>query len=214
MTGSPAHAQSKTQVFGGYSYGTNNLQYGCECDPGLHGYGASFVYNFSSHVGLEGTFTGHNGTDTLEYYAPSSTQYGESDSAKQAIYTFTGGPRLSLPVGNFNLFTHFLVGGSHISETYSQTCTVPTGSDNDNCSLNVDKIYGTGFTFKTGGGLDWNHGAWGLRILEVDYLHSDLPVKDNPTSGGTGYNPETYDISGNSFEMLAGITFNFGGSTK
>jgi hypothetical protein len=209
MTGSAAHAQSKVQVFGGYSYGTNDLQYGCDCDPGLHGYAASFTYNLGPHVGLEGAFTGHNGTNTLYYEAPSDTEYGYNTYAKQNIYTYVGGPRLTLPVGNFSLYTHFLVGAAHLGETYSDVCTPPIGSDNS-CYSEVDKLAGTGFTFKTGGGVDWNHGAWGIRILEVNYLHTDASVKDNQVEDGTTYNPSTNDVSGDSFEMAAGVTFNFG----
>jgi Outer membrane protein beta-barrel domain len=213
LISSPAHAQSKINVFGGYSYGTNNVGYGCECDPGLHGYAASFTYNLAPHLGLEGTFSGHSGTTTVDSAAPSSEDTGFQDSVKQSIYTYTFGPRLSLPLGNFSVYTHFLVGATHMTENTSQVCLEST--DESGCyEPYYDNLKGNGFTFKTGGGVDWNHGAWGLRVLEVDYLHSDIPFSGTETESPSPAVAASFDSGVNSFEMAAGVTFNFGSSSK
>jgi hypothetical protein len=211
MTSGTTQAQSKFNVFGGYSYGTNNIEYGCECDPGLHGYAGSFTYNLAPHIGLEGAFTGHNGTNTIYNEPVSANNYQDTQTAKQGLYTYTFGPRFSLPEGNFSLFSHFLVGGTHLSETLTYICTPPTGSE-DTCTGDTNNVYGSGFAFKTGAGVDWNHGGWGIRILEVDYIHSDLYAKATETQSSTTYTPTSFDISGNSFELATGVTFNFGGS--
>jgi hypothetical protein len=209
-----ASAQSKFDAFGGYSYGTNSFTFNCDisfCDPGLHGYGGSFGYNFTPHVALEAAFTGHLGTPTTDSRPASATVNGFADTADQHLYTYTFGPRLSVPTGNFNLFTHFLVGAGHLSENATETCFQSNG-DGECFSTEKGTFKGSGFMMKTGGGVDWNHGGWGLRLLEVDYVHSQFPVTESFTGDSEG--PQTFQATGNMFELVTGITFHFGGSVK
>ena len=119
LAGSAAQAQdSRLQVFGGYSFATHSCFGTCVLDevkdPGLHGYTAAFVYNFNSHLGLEANFSGHNGTPTIEHDYPTPFGTGEIDKQNQNLYIYTFGPRLSIDVGDFSLFAHFLVGGTHV----------------------------------------------------------------------------------------------------
>jgi hypothetical protein len=203
----PANAQdSKVSVFGGYSFGTNNFFN--QFDPGLHGYALSAAYNFNKHIGLEANFSGHNGTSTIRFDAPALNNFGQNDVVSQDIYTYVFGPKLSLPVGNFSLFAHFLVGGSHFHQSDSNICT-PSGSSG--CFTNsFTRGSASGMAVKTGGGVDWNHGRWGIRILELDYVHSQAFGTATQTCSSCSGQPFSSDGSWSGVEMSTGVTFNFG----
>lgn len=214
LTGISAHAQSAGTIslFGGYSYMSNSWGNGCiaSCLGGattqLHGYTASAVYFFNNHIGLEANFDGHNGSPSIDNEQPTSTANGFTDNETQDLYTFTFGPKLALPVGNFSLFTHFLVGAAHGHEGFTDKC-LQSASGSTCGSPFSSSAHGTGFAFKTGGGVDWNHGRWGIRILEVDYVHPSIYVTE---TCNTCTQSESFGISGNNFELSTGVTFNFG----
>jgi Outer membrane protein beta-barrel domain len=212
LAGAPAQAQDgKVSLFGGYSYGTNN--FGCNsdfnCSPtGLHGYNASVTYNFNKHIGLEGNFSGHNGSSTTYSTPVTTTSNGYSEVISQDLYSYTFGPKLSLPVGNFSLFTHFLVGAAHVRVGDTYTCISSGGGT---CSKNVYNVHGNGMAFKTGGGVDWNHGRWGVRILEVDYLRDQISANETAScSNYTCTSPSSFTASANNFELSTGVIFHFG----
>ncbi|HYB60978.1 MAG TPA: hypothetical protein VEH50_05815 [Methylomirabilota bacterium] len=218
ITSAPAHAQDgKISLFAGYSFGTNNFY---SFDPTLHGYAADFAYNLNKHIGLEANFSGHNGTTTIYSFPATTDDNGYNDTLRQDIYAYTFGPRLSLPMGHFTLFTHFLVGGAHLHEGYTEKCTPATGEDEETCnyisgSTSIDYTSGSkgnGFAFKTGAGADWNHGFWGVRILEVDYVHAEVSTTENQTCTYACATPYKYTSSANNFELATGVTFNFGGA--
>lgn len=212
FAGVPAHAQDgKISIFGGYSFGTNNYY----SDPGLHGYAAAVVLNFNNHIGLEANFAGHNGTTTTYSESPTSADNGYSDVVRQDLYEYTFGPKLSLPLGHFSLFTHFLVGAARVHNGETDNCIPATGSESETCSTAYPYHYGShgnGFAFKTGGGVDWNHGHWGVRILEVDYVRTEVYPTETETCGGCTTYTYTYSEGENNFELATGITFNLGGS--
>src|SRR5580704_8589644 len=142
----PAHAQDmgKFSIFGGYSYGLNNLVsnncfFSDYCDSGsmgMHGYTAAVTYNFAKNIGIEANFSGHNGGGVTYSYTPTVNDNGYSESQNQDIYTYTFGPKITLPLGNFALFTHFLVGGMHADLGDAETCTSSTGGE-QTCSSYV-----------------------------------------------------------------------------
>ncbi len=207
FTGASAHAQDgKISLFGGYSFGTNTYYNG---DPGLHGYAASAVLNFNKHVGLEANFSGHNGT-TQVYSDSYSGDNTYTDVARQDLYALTFGPKLSIPVGHFSLFTHFLVGAARVHDGETETCTPTTGSEG--CSSSYPYQYsthGNGFAFKTGGGVDWNNGWWGVRILEVDYVRTEVYGTETQTCATCGgVSTYKFDSGINNFELATGFTFN------
>jgi hypothetical protein len=217
LSGGAAQAQSKMQVFGGYSYNSGGAnQYYCIeiCSPGTsnNGYAASYAYSFTPHIALEGAFSGYDGTTTPFSYAPGTIDsgYAVKDDAKKYFYTV--GPRLSYPVGDFSMFSHFLVGGAHIHETITETCTPSeNGCGTPNPLKETDS--GNGLAFKVGGGVDWNHGAWGIRLLELDYVRTQLNISG--TTNQPQYEPtfSTY-LPASSLQFAVGVTFNFGGSVK
>jgi hypothetical protein len=209
----PAHAQDnpegKITVFGGYSYGTNN--FGCDFDfgcssAGLHGYSAAVTYNFSKNIGLEANFSGHNGSSTVYSQAATVNTNGEKEATGQDLYSYTFGPKLTLPLGNFAIFTHFLVGAAHVHESAVDKCILATGGETSCFNTDYINVHGDGMAFKTGGGVDWNHGRWGIRILEVDYVRNQASV----TETCTGCNaPENFTIGANNFELSTGVKVNF-----
>jgi hypothetical protein len=207
-----AHAQDgKIGVFAGYSYGTSNFGCQFECaDQGLHGYSAAVTYGLNSHIGLEANFSGHNGSPNVFFEPASSTSNGESEPSTQDIYTYTFGPRITLPVGNFSLFTHFLVGGAHVHEGATDKCILATGGGTTCFNTESFIAHGNGMAFKTGAGLDWNRGHWGVRILEVDYLRSSLSTTSSESCSGCSNQPETFTVGANNFELSTGLTFHFG----
>jgi len=215
LAGVPARAQEgKSGVFVGYSYGTNNFY---NYDPGINGYAFSYWYNFNKHIGLEGSFSGHNGTDQIYYVAATADDDGYNENLRQDLYTYTFGPRISMPIGHFTVFTHFLVGANHIHEGYTETCTNATGEEEETCGSYWPENSGSkgyGFAFKTGAGVDYNHGLWGIRILEVDYVHGEAYSKENYSEGVPSdiLYSETYTYwgSSNDFELATGVTFTFG----
>jgi hypothetical protein len=199
----PAKAQdSKVSLFGGYSFGTNNV---AQNDPGLHGYALSAAYNFNKHIGLEANFSGHNGSTTIFFDQPLGSSNGEKRIDGEDIYTYVFGPKFSLPVGNFSLFTHILVGGSHAHEGEATTCVQATSGPT--CfTPTFTRGSGSGMAVKTGAGVDWNHGRWGIRILQVDYVHSTLYA----TIKCAGCETDSFDTSWSGVEMSTGVTLNFG----
>lgn len=210
--GSIAKAQdSKMDVFGGYSFATGNCFNACDIDdPGFHGYALAYAYNLNRHIALEANFSGHNGTETTYSYAPTTDSTGYQYQSNVNIYTYTFGPRFSIPVGSFTLFSHILVGAAHLNSTETDTCLPATGSDEEGCG-NPSKYHyvynGSGFATKIGGGVNWNHKRWGIRILEADFVHGEVSTKER-YDGGNSYQ---YVSSGSGFELATGVTFNFGG---
>ena len=216
LTGIAAHAQdtSKMSLFAGYAYLNNNWGNGCiaACLLGgpstqLHGYSASVAYNFNNHIGMEANFAGHNGSPTLFYTPATATLNGSTQTEAQDFYTYTFGPKITQPIGKFALFGHFLVGAAHGHESFTDTCLQSSGSGSTCSSPFTSSSHGNGFAFKTGAGADWNHGLWGIRILEVDYVHASTYVTET-TSGSQ--QPTSFSISGNNFELSTGVTFHFG----
>lgn len=215
LSGISAQAQDtgKISLFGGYSYMSNSWGNGCfaACigagTTNLHGYSASAVYSFNNHIGLEANFAGHNGSPTVINEPAVSSSNGYTEVETQDLYTLTFGPKLALPVGNFSIFTHFLVGVAHGHEGFTDTCLQATGGGTCYTTY-ATSAKGTGFAYKTGGGVDWNHGHWGIRILEVDYIHPSIFVTE---SCNTCTQLQSFSISGNNFELSTGVTFNFGG---
>jgi opacity protein-like surface antigen len=213
MTGSAAHAQGKIQIFGGYAYGgaSGNNDYYCDytCTEGFarQGFAVSAAYNFSTHIGLEGEFDRFSGNETL--YAQGAGYYeGETEKDNGSSYLYTFGPRLTYPVGSFALYTHVLVGGAHVHDNLADTCFPGTGEGCGSPNPETANISGNGMALKIGGGVDWNHGVWGIRIVQVDYIHSQLSLggSDNEVYQPTfsSYGPSS------SLQVAAGVIINLG----
>ena len=172
---------------------------------GLHGYTVAGSYAFTNHLGIEADFAGNNGSPTIFSAPVTATANGQVETEGQDFYTYTFGPILTLPVGNFSLFTHFLVGGVHGHESFTDKCIQSAGAGT--CfTTSTSDAHGNGFAFKTGGGVDWNHGHWGIRILEVDFVHANTFVTE--LCGGCTQ-LQSFGITADDFALATGFTFNF-----
>ena len=68
-----------------------------------------------------------------------------------------------------------------LTKAFPMLCLHLTGSTAGACPVGIGfatSASGNGFALKTGGGVDWNHGRWGIRILEVDYVHTSTRVSE------------------------------------
>lgn len=218
-----AQDNGKISVFAGYSWTTNNIDSSIEnfaeeypgATTGLSGYTASAVYNFTNNVGLEANFDGHNGSPTVYSCTSAESDCNDGDTSetyqlRQDLYTYTFGPKFTAPVGNWAIWGHVLVGGVHAHEGFSDhECYTEEGSlGSDPCEVDYSgRAAGNGFALKAGGGLDWNHGHWGIRLVEVDYVHLSVSA-----TGQYDYYPASYKfpVSANNVEVATGILFNFG----
>jgi hypothetical protein len=189
----PAEAQG-LDVFGGYSYELNNTNVSA-VDPGVHGYNLAVTANLNRHIGIEANFAGHNGRSTV--YSDAT----ETDTVFTDNYTYTFGPKLTQPVGNFDIYTHFLVGAMQAHEGESDICTASY-----TCSV-TGSAHGTGFGFVTGGGVDWFHGHWGIRILEVDYVRGE-PNFTSASSNSANVVTAPGEVS--DFRLATGVIWRFG----
>src|ERR1700722_11132499 len=91
---------AKIDLFGGYSYGTNNLgcnlSFGCE-SVGVNGDSAAAACHFNKFVGLEANFSGHNGILTTFSIPSTASTNAEKNTLSHNIYNYPFGPNLSLP---------------------------------------------------------------------------------------------------------------------
>ncbi|HWZ50865.1 MAG TPA: OmpA family protein [Granulicella sp.] len=177
---------SRVDAFAGFSYfGTKSpLQPGgmqfSSINEGAIG---SVAYYFSKYVGGEVVVTAH----------PNGTNDG--------MYSFSGGPIFRVPMQNFQLFGHGLVGGVRL---------LGPNSDAPATSFHNNWNWGVGLT--AGGGMDYdlpffNH-KFSLRLFEADYryLHDDFgPYTPPPTAGNGGGRANI-----NGVELSSGIVMHFG----
>jgi hypothetical protein len=216
LGGSTARAQdggSKFDFSADYSYISHSVTSSfcggesfAECfDPGLQGAKIAAVWNVSRHVGVECNLAYHAGTHTI--FSDSETgSFTDTTRQRDNVTTYLCGPKVTEPVGNFELFTHFLAGGMHVSEGGV------TSDSGDGTFTQETAFNGTLFGMEVGGGVDWVHHHWGIRLLEVDYVHGTGTVKGRCTisCGSTG--EQVVGIgSANDIQIAMGVNFRFGG---
>jgi hypothetical protein len=154
----PATAQDKFEVFGGYEYLHNGnvtvdgvTQQGSS--QGYNGWNAAATYKLNRLIGVEGDFSG---------------TYATNSGVNLHVYTYTGGPVVSIPAPIIRPFVHALFGGMQL-----------TGSA-DGVSTTFN-----GFTTMFGGGVDAkvNH-FLAIRLGQVDWLYYHFGSK---TIAGTPF---------------------------
>jgi opacity protein-like surface antigen len=113
--------------------------------------------------------------------------YATIDGVSGHIYTYTGGPVLSLRVSRINPFVHALFGGVHL-----------TGSES---GVSVSR---TGFTTMVGGGVDFKAAPFiSIRVIDVDWLYYHF---GSTTIAGTSV--PSFSQS-NNVRITAGVVFRF-----
>ncbi len=176
---------SRVDVFTGFSYfGTHSplnpsgVQYS-SANLGAIGSGA---YYANKYFGGEAIFTAH------------------PDGTNDSLYTVGGGPIVRLPMQNFTVFAHGLVGGARL---------LGPNSDAPNTFFHNPYKWGVGLT--AGGGMDYAlpffNNRFSLRLFEADYryVHADFGPYEAPGQGGTGGRANL-----NGVELSTGIVTHFG----
>jgi outer membrane protein OmpA-like peptidoglycan-associated protein len=177
---------SRLDIFMGYSYyGAHgqvtpaNIRYS-SIDEGAILSGA---YYFNKYVGGEVDSTYH------------------PDGQNDGMYSVQAGPIFRVPLDNFTLFAHGLVGAANLG-----------GPNSDAPATFEHEPYRWGASLTVGGGMDydipfWNH-RFGLRLFQADYkyIHDDYgPAATIPVSGVLGGRA---NLSG--VELSSGILVHFG----
>jgi hypothetical protein len=165
-----SHAQSKFELYGGYSYlrpamsqTEADLCTGPVCPlssvvfapaivtthPNLNGWDASGTYRVIRWLGVTADFSGHYGTAL--------------GSSSARVHTFLFGPEARWR-GHVSPFAHVLFGGAHASSN--------TGTLSNNPPYNtVLSASNTAFASAFGGGIDARvvPSVW-VRLIQLDYL--------------------------------------------
>jgi hypothetical protein len=142
----PLAAQSKLELFGGYQYSHNgDFNVGGESasgsSQGYNGWDASARFNFAKFIGVEGDFSG---------------SYATVNGVSTHIYTYSGGPVVSVRLAHIEPFAHVLIGGTRLSGSQSSA-----------------SISTNGYNVFVGGGVDAkvNRLLW-IRLAQVDWLYA------------------------------------------
>jgi hypothetical protein len=177
---------SRVDIFTGYSYfGAHGQVQPADINYSSINLGAigSGAYYFNKYAGGEIIYTNH----------PSGVNDGFSGAS--------GGPIFRLPMENFTMFAHGLVGGTRLG-----------GPNNDVPSTFYHEPYTWGVGLTAGGGMDYdlpffNH-RFSLRLFEADYryIHTNFgPPVPIPTSGALGGR-----VNMSAVELSTGIVTHFG----
>jgi len=189
--GLTAQAQEapRAELFTGYSY--LSAQFPFSTDPAagetrgsMNGWNVSAAVNANRWFGLVGDFDGYYNSPTQgTIFKPANCVLctGGVSATVHNIYTFTGGPQLSLREPDLTVFGHVLFGGVHtradLVSNVTQSASIST----------------TSFTVMVGGGVDisLSHG-FTLRI-QPDYFKSSI-----------------LDRRQNNFRVSTGVVFRLG----
>ncbi len=174
----PLLAQDKVEVFGGYQYlHTGNLTVSGQSVPdssqGFNGWDASVRGYFHKDLGVEGDFGG---------------AYATISGVSAHVYTYTGGPVVSLNTGGkVNPYGHGLFGG------------VRLGFSNSGVSVSEN-----GFTMMFGGGVDVKaNRSIAIRLIQADWVYYHFG--SNTIAG----EPIPSFSGSNNVRVLSGVVFRF-----
>ena len=234
-TAQSASVSPKLEIYIGYAFLYNHTFDGSNPASGSpigwsgnHGYDLRFTYNRSDLLGFEADFAGNHGSSdpyssTVEGGIVSGTI---TSHMNEDFNTFFFGPKLTRRAGGFHPYAHFLAGVAHghagIIETRS--VTIPEGyiGGPDVITSNLSSSgKETGFGFAIGGGFDWVHGRWALKILEANLVvapsNGDVNSTANQTCASTGSAcgvslaaTERGSVIPSGVRLTTGILFRFG----
>lgn len=114
FTACAASAQIPTSgnIFIGYSYSRENAFPGGPPTVNLNGWEGSLEGKFLPWIGLVADFGAGYGSNTELIPGP----VGGPSKINVRKYTYLFGPRVSVPVGRFTPFAHFLIGAGHVND--------------------------------------------------------------------------------------------------
>jgi hypothetical protein len=148
-----AHAQIPTggNIFLGYSFSQTNSIGGT---TSLNGFEGSLEGKFLPWVGIVADYSAGYGNDNTALPLAACPVSGcLFRGSRVRKYTYLIGPRVSIPVGKFTPFAHFLVGAAHVNDRGDPDTTFATA-------------IGGGLDYRLIKGLAWR--------LQLDNVHTDF----------------------------------------
>jgi hypothetical protein len=145
-----AQIPTSGNIFLGYSYSRTNSIGGT---TGLNGWEGSLDGKFLPWIGLVADFSAGYGNDNsvLPILCPVGGCPFRGTSVRR--YTYLFGPRVSVPVGKFTPFAHFLLGAAHVNDRGATD---------------------TSFSTAVGGGLDYKLIKGVAWRLQIDNIHTNF----------------------------------------
>jgi hypothetical protein len=151
-----AFAQDKVEVFGGYSLLRLDANAAPTDQRNLNGWDAELGGKVLPFVSIVGDVSGHYQTIDL----------GSVGNVKNSVYTFMGGPRVSVKVGGIRPFAHVLFGLEH-DKSEANALVLPAGLG----SLGTFTDSNNNFAMAVGGGVDISVAPFlAIRPVKLDYL--------------------------------------------
>jgi hypothetical protein len=167
---------------------------------------------FGAHGSLRPPYTAYSsinegvigsGAYYFNKYAGGEIIYTNSpDGRNDGLQDISAGPIVRLPLENFTVFAHGLVGAARLG-----------GPNNDSPSYFFHNAYNWGTELTAGGGMDYNlpffDNRFSLRLFEVDYkyIHDDFGPYSAPPPSGLGSGGR---VNMNAVELSAGLVAHFG----
>jgi hypothetical protein len=185
----PQSNPSRVDVFTGFSY------------FGSHGRLQPAGINYSSiTLGAIGSgayyFNRYYGGEII--YSNHMVNYGDPNDGIQGV---SAGPIVRLPMENFTLFAHGLVGYAKMG---GQNFSLPTGLERE--------PYTSGTALTAGGGMDYGlpffNGRFSLRLFEADYRY--IHINFGPYAGIPSTGPLGGTANVNAVELSSGIVTHIG----
>lgn len=147
-------------VFFGYSYSGGDVNFHASGfapaahSASLNGWEGSLEGKFLPWIGIVADLSGHYGSHDVAVCSLQLPPCSQNNINVKS-YTFLFGPRLSVPVGKFTPFAHFLVGAGHVNDHSSGF------SDSD-----------TSLATAVGGGIDYKFVKGVAWRLQGDEIHT------------------------------------------
>jgi hypothetical protein len=148
-----AQIPASGNMFVGYSFSRANSVSGTAVS--LNGWEGSLEGKFLPWAGIVADFGGGYGSDNNVFTNSELTCMAPCPIHGNSVrrYTYLFGPRVSIPVGRFTPFAHFLFGASHV---------------------NASGVTDTSFATAVGGGLDYRLIPGFAWRLQLDNVHTDF----------------------------------------
>lgn len=180
MCQSEGRPSEKLELFGGFSWLSQDVSLSNESGTGPIGWNASVTFPQPHQLGVVVDFSG--------YYPSYSFGCGASCVQSAKVHSFLAGPQISTSHGRVRPFARFLIGDTFMIASFGLG-----GIANTFTSKNS-------FTFGAGGGIDVSLGhrlAW---RGQVDWLHNGFSTTDNQRS-----NEEVHNLA----RLSTGIVIRF-----
>jgi len=178
----------KAEIFTGYSFVNAGFPFSPDPAAGnttgfLNGWDLTATVNATRWLGIAGDFGGYYGHPSKsELFKPANCVLctGNVTATMHNMYTFTGGPQLSVRTEEITVFAHVLVGGARVRADFNGVAGSATASN-------------TNFTVIVGGGFDLGFAHHLAFRVQPDYFRTKI-----------------LDRGENNFRLSAGVVWKLG----